>query len=58
MLADNGFDLEHYHPSFFSSSYFAFFVPLYVVSLAFDLLRFILSIKNLSSFHLFVAMKR
>jgi SAM-dependent methyltransferase len=50
-----GFEIEHEYNSYFTSSYFAFFLPLYLVSIALDHLRMLTGIRNLSSQCLFVA---
>lgn len=52
-----GFDIEYHFPGYFSSDYFAFCLPLYIVSLVFDLLRFSVGAKNLASYNLFVLVK-
>jgi SAM-dependent methyltransferase len=57
-LVSNGFEVDYYYPSYFSSAYFAFFVPLYVLSVGFDVVRFVLGSRNLASYHLFVARKK
>ncbi len=40
---------------YFSSAYFRFFVPVYLVSLAFDYMRYLLQIENLGSYYLVTA---
>lgn len=57
LLIRNGFHIEYNYVSFFSSDYFAFFVPFYLLSLAMDLLRYIIGIKQLGSYNLFIASK-
>lgn len=52
-----GFEVEYHHPGFFSSSYFGFFVPLYALSLALDLIRFSTGWKDAASYNLFVLVK-
>jgi SAM-dependent methyltransferase len=55
---NSGFDVVEYYPSFFSSGYFAFAPPLYVLSLALDVLRFAIGGRNLASYHFFVLARR
>jgi SAM-dependent methyltransferase len=57
MAKTSGFEVEYYLPGFFSSGYFAFFIPIYIVSIFFDLLRFSAGAKNLASYNLFVLRK-
>lgn len=52
-----GFEVEFHIPGYFSSGYFAFFFPLYIISLSFDLLRFSIGIRDLSSYNMFVLKK-
>jgi SAM-dependent methyltransferase len=52
-----GFRELYYLPGFFSSTYFEFFVPLYVLSYAFDSVRFAVGVKNLASYNLWVLQK-
>ena len=51
------FDVEYEYAAYYSSSYFQFFLPLHMLSIAFDYLRQAMSVKNLSSMNLFVARK-
>src|SRR5262245_28531677 len=44
----------YYSPGYFGSSYFAFFLPFYVCSYAFDMLSFAIGLKNLASYHLWI----
>ena len=48
------FEIEYDYPSYYSSSYFQFFLPVHFLSILLDLFRQALSIKNLSSMNLFV----
>lgn len=48
------FQIEYDYSSYYSSSYFQFFLPVHFVSILLDILRQSLSIKNLSSMNLFV----
>ena len=52
-----GFKVVRCSCSFYSSVYFRFFVPLYVLSLVLDHLRHMIAIKDLASFYLFVLEK-
>jgi SAM-dependent methyltransferase len=52
-----GFKVVRRSCSFYSSVYFRFFVPLYVLSLVLDHLRHMIAIKDLASFYLFVLEK-
>lgn len=52
-----GFEEVYYLPGYYSSSYFEFFVPAYVVSYLYDACRFALGIKDLSSYNLWVLQK-
>lgn len=49
-----GLEVEYDYCSYYSSSYFQFFLPLHMISIATDFIRQALSIKNLSSMNLFV----
>ena len=55
LLAEAGYVDVDLRTGYFSSSYFRFFVPLYLVSLAFDSLRHLLQIEDLASYYLIVA---
>jgi ubiquinone/menaquinone biosynthesis C-methylase UbiE len=57
-LEKNGFVVTYYYPTFFSSGYFKSIFPLYVLSLGYDLFRFVIGVRSLASFHLFVAEKQ
>ena len=52
-----GFQQHYYFPGYYASTYFAFFVPLYLVSYALDMVRFALGIKDLASYNLWVLQK-
>jgi SAM-dependent methyltransferase len=52
-----GFDVDYYYASYFSSDYFGFFLPLYFLSAAFDLFRFAIGVRDLSSYNVFVLRK-
>jgi SAM-dependent methyltransferase len=53
----SGFGIEYSLPGFFSSGYFAFLIPIYLVSIFLDLLRFAAGVKDLASYNLFVLRK-
>ena len=57
-LQSTGFVKEDERVSYFSSSYFAFFLPVYAMSLLVDLSRSALGIKELASYYVFVARKQ
>jgi SAM-dependent methyltransferase len=57
MFESAGFKELYYSPGFYSSDYFAFFVPFFMLSYAFDALRFATGIKNLASYNLWVLQK-
>jgi SAM-dependent methyltransferase len=54
----NGFTIADYYPNYYNSSYYQFFWPLHCLSILHDLIRQALSIKALSSMHLFVLEKQ
>ena len=49
-----GFKVNYEYCSYYSSSYFQFFVPLFILSIALDCIRAAFSIKLLSSMNLFI----
>jgi SAM-dependent methyltransferase len=57
-LLSTGFAKEDERVSYFSSSYFAFFLPVYALSLLLDLTRTAFGIKELASYYIFVARKQ
>lgn len=57
MFTAGGFRELYYVPGYYSSDYFAFFVPLFLLSYAYDGLRFITGVKNLASYNLWVLEK-
>ena len=57
-LADAGFDVEEEYASYFSTSYYGFFFPLFVVGLGLDYLRHVLANPRLASYFMFIARKR
>lgn len=52
-----GLAIEYDYSSYYSSSYFQFFLPIHFLSILSDLLRQAISIKNLSSMNLFAVSK-
>ena len=57
-LTDAGFEIEEEFASYFSSSYYRFFVPLFVVGLGFDYVRHALGNPRLASYFMFIARKQ
>lgn len=57
MLKDMGFETLRFDTGYFSSAYFRFLVPAYLLALGYDLLRHGLKIEALGSYHLVVARK-
>lgn len=57
-LADAGFEIEEEFASYFSTSYYRFFFPLFVVGIGFDYLRHRLADPRLASYFMFVARKQ
>jgi SAM-dependent methyltransferase len=57
-LHEAGFDVEEEYASYFSASYYGFFMPFFAVGLAFDYLRYALANRSLASYFMFVARKR
>jgi SAM-dependent methyltransferase len=57
-LTDAGFEVEEEYASYFSASYYGFFLPMFVVGLGFDYLRYVLGKPRLASYFMFVARKR
>ena len=57
-LTDAGFEIEEEYASYFSTSYYSFFLPLFVVGLSLDYLRYALANPRLASYFLFVARKQ
>ena len=53
----SGFNVEFTMPGFFSASYFGFFVPLYVLAMLYDVLRYAVGNRDLASYNLFVLRK-
>ncbi|HVF15874.1 MAG TPA: methyltransferase domain-containing protein, partial [Steroidobacteraceae bacterium] len=52
-----GFNEIYHLPGYYSSSYFEFFVPFYLMSYVFDAVRFGMGIKELASYNLWVLQK-
>lgn len=57
MAKDAGFEVVYYSPGYYSSSYADFFFPLWVLSYAYDIMRFAVGIKTLASYNLFLLQK-
>jgi SAM-dependent methyltransferase len=57
-LTDAGFEIEEEYASYFSTSYYGFFFPLFVVGLGFDYLRYALGNPRLASYFMFIARKQ
>lgn len=55
LLTQAGFTDADFQVGYFSSAYFRFFVPIYLLSLGFDRMRYALKIKDLGSYYLVVA---
>ncbi|HET6379224.1 MAG TPA: methyltransferase domain-containing protein [Methylocella sp.] len=49
-----GFVVEYYLPSYMSSGYFTWFVPLFIISQFLDLIRLVFGTKDMASYNLFV----
>jgi SAM-dependent methyltransferase len=56
-LTEAGFEIEDEFASYFSSSYYRFFVPLFAVGLGLDYLRYVLGNPRLASYFMFIARK-
>ena len=56
-LLRSGFDVDDAYCSYFSSEYFKFFFPIYVLSLCWDYARYLARVPNLASHYCFVAIK-
>lgn len=52
-----GFREVYYNPGYFSSSYFEFFTPFFILSYAFDMARYTLGLRNTASYNLFLLQK-
>lgn len=57
-LTTAGFEVEEEYASYFSSGYYKFFFPLFVVTLAFDYLLYALGNPRLASYLMFIARKK
>jgi SAM-dependent methyltransferase len=57
-LADAGFEVEEEYASYFSTSYYGFFFPLFVIGLGFDYLRYAIGNPSFASYFMFIARKR
>lgn len=52
-----GFEVAYYLPGYLSSTYLAFFNPLFLVSYAIDTANYMLGVKNLATYNLFLLEK-
>lgn len=57
-LEQTGFEIEQQYVSYFSSQYYRFFTPLFLIGLAYDYLCYTLKRPRLASYVMFVAKKR
>lgn len=57
-LLDAGFEIEEEYASYFSTSYYGFFFPLFIVGLGLDYLRHTLANPRLASYFMFIARKQ
>jgi hypothetical protein len=57
MAKNAGFEITYYSPGYYSSNYAEFFVPLWVVSYIYDVVRFAIGVKDLASYNLFLLKK-
>ncbi|WP_155948759.1 bifunctional 2-polyprenyl-6-hydroxyphenol methylase/3-demethylubiquinol 3-O-methyltransferase UbiG [Mycobacterium sp. URHB0044] len=57
-LTDAGFEIEEEYASYFSASYYSFFLPMFFVGLGFDYVRYLLGKPRLASYFMFIARKR
>lgn len=58
LLKQHGFDLVDVHLSYYQSPYFAFFVPLFVISAIYEILIRAIGAKNMAAYVLVVAQKK
>jgi len=52
-----GFEITYYSPGYYSSNYAEFFLPLWVFSYIYDVVRFAIGVKDLASYNLFLLRK-
>lgn len=57
-LSDAGFEIEEEYASYFATSYYSFFLPLFVLGLSLDYLRYALANPRLASYFMFIARKQ
>lgn len=57
MAESCGFEVDYHFPGYFSSAYFAFFTPFYLIHFVYDCLRFSIGWRDLASYNLFVLRK-
>lgn len=57
LIKQIGFHEIYHSPGYYSSTYFEFFTPLYLLSYMFDAVRFAVGAKALASYHLWILQK-
>ncbi|WP_374157613.1 methyltransferase domain-containing protein [Mycobacterium sp. G7A2] len=57
MLRNAGFEIEEEYASYFSSSYYRFFVPLFIIGLTYDYICYAIGNPRFASYLMFVARK-
>ncbi|KAA0079108.1 methyltransferase domain-containing protein [Mycolicibacterium sp. P9-64] len=57
-LAEAGFEIEEEYASYFATSYYGFFLPLFFVGLGLDYVRYALADPRLASYFMFIARKQ
>jgi SAM-dependent methyltransferase len=57
-LTDAGFEIEEEYASYFATSYYGFFLPLFFVGLGLDYVRYALADPRLASYFMFIARKQ
>jgi hypothetical protein len=57
LVLKSGFEEAYYLPGYYSSTYFEFLTPLYLLSYIFDAVRYALGIKALASYGLWILRK-
>lgn len=57
LLKKYGFELLHFDCYYYSSNYFAFFFPLYLLSVLYESIVWLLGLRNFASYYLIVARK-
>lgn len=57
LALSQGFKIDYFYPSYYSSGYFSALPPVFLLSLCLDYLRFVIGAKNLASHYCFVLRK-